>query len=139
MGGGFSDSRRDLGAINKKAPRVHAVHMGSWGDGPLGSTKAEKESVLLLLVSDACVLSARTLSKTAPPPVLQFSAMLFAEFKVPHVIDTRGDGFAAAVSTLQMNPGNSNPVCCQETQHGVQPVLHLGIVFHSPYTLSCQS
>lgn len=84
-------------------------------------------------------MCARCKDPLKDPPVLQFSAMLFAEFKVPHVIDTRGDGFAAAVSTLQMNPGNSNPVCCQETQHGVQPVLHLGIVFHSPDTLSCQS
>lgn len=88
---GFSDSRKDLGAINKNAPRVPAAHMGSWGPWSLGlHSKAEKKSgVASLSVSCMCT---QCRDPFKDPSVLQLSAMLFAEFKEPHVIDTWGDG-----------------------------------------------
>lgn len=117
--------------------------MESWGPSSLGlHCKAEmKRGVAVSMYTHQTHVHS-CVDPLKDPTALRlqaFSVMVFAESKVPHAIDTLGDGFAAAVSALQMNPGNSNPACCQETQHGVQPVLHPGIAFHSPDTPSCQS
>lgn len=111
------------GKIQKhSALRVSAAHTESGAMIPSAPPRSRYEKGGIAGLSVQCVYTWHVdpLKDPVDLPVQAFSVTVFASHN-----RYRERWFHSSRSTLQMNPSNSDPICWQETQHGVQPVLCL--------------